>query len=159
MKLMLRTLYSPVHRCRNPDHPDLKTIDMIQAWVVTHAVIPIVAMLLIILMLFWDYGNFKVVCLSKETVDFPSCLLESLFLHWIETISLFFREGNSEQNIMDEALNFIWLIIVAVFVLFSAHSTSIAYLSILGEGSLLCCASWWFLPFKGFYGGVFPHLS
>ncbi len=47
--------------------------------------------------------------------------------------------------------------IIVVFVLFSAHSTSIAFLFVLGKGSLLCCSSWWFLPVFGV--GVFPHPS
>ncbi len=45
----------------------------------------------------------------------------------------------------------------------SVHLTSPAYLSVLGEGSLLSSSSWWFLPFspllKEFFGGVFPYQS
>ncbi len=43
---------------------------------------------------------------------------------------------------------------------YAVHTTSIACLSVLGEGSLLSCSSWGFFhffPVKGFFGGVFPY--
>lgn len=63
---------------QKPDHPDLNTIDEIQAWLAT----PTLCGLLcgkqwwFIFMLFWDCGNFKVVCLLKgrNRVDFPPFL-------------------------------------------------------------------------------------
>ncbi len=46
-----------------------------------------------VLVLFWDYGNFKVVAyFREETVDFPS------FKHWIVTTLLFFAAWRRKQN-------------------------------------------------------------
>lgn len=70
-KLMPRTLYSSVRRCRNPDHPDVKTIDKNQqnskAYTLgyTHSCYAVNKQW-IILIQFWDYGYLRVACLSEE---------------------------------------------------------------------------------------------
>lgn len=84
-------------RCRNPDCPDLVTIDARHL----HAASCYAAnKYWIIVMLFWDYGNLKVMCMLQggKKEQWTSCPVSSLFLPWIENNPSILQSWKAETH-------------------------------------------------------------